>query len=98
MKAPRRPLDTEAAIARYYRDFLLGRALPPDDHLAALFDRLERRDVAATHHSPKQDGVTGWVGPPLGPRKAHQTRHTVRRGLFRAGDDNEVVSSLIASW
>jgi hypothetical protein len=57
-EAPRRPMDTKAAIARYYRDFLLGRALPPDDHLAALFDRLERRDVTATHHSPKQDGVT----------------------------------------
>src|SRR3954452_8220092 len=31
-EAPRREPGTEAAIARYYRDFLLGRALPADDH------------------------------------------------------------------
>src|SRR3954470_9955913 len=32
-EAERHPLGAEAAIARYYRDVLLGRALPPDDHL-----------------------------------------------------------------
>ena len=44
-EAQHRTPDREAAIARYYRDFLLGRALPADDHLATLFDSLERSDA-----------------------------------------------------
>jgi hypothetical protein len=54
----RRTLDTEAAIARYYRDFLLGRALPPDDYLAALFDSLERSDATVAYPGPADHAVT----------------------------------------
>jgi hypothetical protein len=51
-EARRREPGTEAAIARYYRDVLLGRALPPDDHLAALFDSLERDGAKTPRHDP----------------------------------------------
>jgi hypothetical protein len=54
-EAQRRTLDAEAAIARYYRDFLLGRALPPADYLAALFDSLGR-DTAKTIRSDAGEG------------------------------------------
>src|SRR3954454_6972880 len=60
-EARRREPGTEAAIARYYRDVLLGRALPPDDHLAAWFASLEWDGADARRHRP---ATSGSVGPP----------------------------------
>lgn len=57
-EAQHRTPDREAAIARYYRDFLPGRALPVDDHLAALFDRLDHGDARVVHHGPEEHAMT----------------------------------------
>jgi hypothetical protein len=55
-----RPASTvEAAIDRCYLDCLIGRVLPPEDHLGILFDSLDQ----TARPDPEEGAATAEMGP-----------------------------------